>query len=106
MGSDSCDLSDNIQCHTDLSTCCNAAQGAHRGDWYFPSGNRLPFLAVGGIYESRQAQRVNFWRASYAVMGPTGIYHCDIETEAIHGNGMRETVYVGLYTSDGGKYSV
>ena len=39
-------------------------------------------------------------------MGPTGIYRCDIETVAVHDNDMRETVYVGLYTSDGGKYSV
>ena len=35
---------------------------------------------------------------------PTGICRGDIETDAVHDNDMRETVYVGLYTSDGGKY--
>ena len=52
--------SDSVQCHTDLSICCSAVWGPHRGDWYFPSGNRLPF--PGGnvvIFESRGAQRVD-----------------------------------------------
>ena len=96
----------NILCHTDLSTCCSGAQGAHRGDWYFPDGDRLPFPDGSDIIESRQAQRVVLRRTSSTVMGPTGIYRCDIETVAVNGNGMRETVYVGLYTSDGGKLIV
>ena len=35
--------------------------------------------------------------------GPTGIYHCGIPTEAVHDNTdiLRETVYVGLYVSEG-----
>ena len=37
------DHTDNVQCHTDLSTCCTGVQGVHRGDWYFPNGNRLGF---------------------------------------------------------------
>ena len=95
-----------VQCHTDLDTCCSGAQGPHRGDWYFPNGTRLPFpslFILQDIFESRQAQRVDLRRTNNA-MEPTGIYHCDIETEAVHDNDMRETVYVGLYTSDGGKY--
>ena len=90
-----------VQCHTDLDTCCNNAQGPHRGNWYFPNGDRLPIPGGGTIILSRQAQRVDL-RSS--AMEPTGIYRCDIETEAVHDNNMRETVYVGLYTSDGGKY--
>ena len=91
----------NVQCHTDLSTCCSATQGPHRGDWYFPNGTRLPI--PGGsppIVESRQDQRVDLRRNSGT--GPTGIYRCDIATDAVHNNNMSETVYVGLYTSDGG----
>ena len=100
--------SNSVQCHTDLSTCCGAPQGSHRGDWFPPGGTtRLPFPGEGGplnrIVESRQVQRIDLRRTSSTVMGPTGIYHCDIETEAVNGNDMRETVYVGLYTSDGGK---
>ena len=96
--------SDNVQCHTDLSTCCNIEQGSHRGDWYFPSGTRLPFPGQDDIFESRQAQRVDLRRHSN-VNGPTGIYRCDISTNAVNGYdlSLRETVYVGLYTSDGGR---
>ena len=93
--------SDSVQCHTDLSTCCSSAQGPHRGDWYFPNGDRLPLPDGSAIIESRQAQRIELRRNSGT--GPTGIYHCDIATAAVHYNGMRETVYVGLYNSTGGK---
>ena len=52
--------SDSVQCITDLSTCCSGTQGIHRGDWYFPDGDRLPFS--GDIYENRGAQRVDLRR--------------------------------------------
>ena len=42
------DGSDSVQCHTDLSTCCNAAAGGDHGDWYFPNGTQLPYPI--GIY--------------------------------------------------------
>ena len=51
--------SDSVQCHTDLGTCCSGAQGVHRGDWYFPNGDRLPFSGGGDIFEQRTAQRVD-----------------------------------------------
>ena len=91
-----------VQCHTDLDTCCNIAQGLHRGDWYFPNGTRLPFRGGGDTILARQNQRVELHRTVSTAMEPTGIYRCDIETNALHDNGMNETVYVGLYTSDGG----
>ena len=57
---DAGDRSDSVQCHTDLSTCCSGAQGADRGDWYFPSGDRLNFQGdPGDIYMARVAQRVD-----------------------------------------------
>ena len=93
--------SDSVQCHTDLSTCCSSLQGSHRGDWYFPNGTRLPHPGGGDIHESRGSQRVDFRRST--ANEPTGIYRCDNPTDAVHDNGMRETVYVGLYTIDGGK---
>ena len=93
----------SVQCHTDLTTCCSGTQGSHRGDWYFPNGDRLPFPGSGDIFESRQAQRVELRRHNNA-NGPTGIYRCDIETNAVYNNGMNETVYMGLYASYGGRY--
>ena len=97
--------SDNVQCRTDLITCCSHAQGNHRGDWYFPNGDRLPFPAPGvALSGDREAQRVDIRRTSGTV--PCGIYRCDIETSAVYNSGMRETVYLGLYTSDRGKLNV
>ena len=95
---------DSVQCHTDLSTCCSGSQGSHRGDWYFPDGTRLTLSGV--MYESRGAQRVSLRRTT--ATGPTGIYRCDIPTNAVHDYtdiSVRATVYVGLYVGRGGKYS-
>ena len=92
--------SDSVQCHTDLDTCCSSAQGSHRGDWYFPNGDRLPFPGgSGGIIENRVAKRVNLRRRSDSEI-QTGIYCCDIPTNAVHHGSdisVRDTVYVGLY---------
>ena len=97
--------SNSVQCHTDLSTCCSGGQGYHRGDWYFPDGDRLPFPGGGDIFETRGAQRVDLRRQNSAT-SPVGIYHCDIPTDAVHDDtdtSVRATVYVGLYTASGGK---
>ena len=91
--------SDSVQCITDLSTCCSGAQGYHRGDWYFPNGTRLALLTLGGswylpdwtrlpffyagIFERRGSQRVDL-RCGNNAISPTGIYHCDISTNAVH----------------------
>ena len=92
----------SVQCHTDLSTCCSGSQGPHRGDWYFPSGTRLPFS--GDMYEGRGAQRVELHRTT--ATGPTGgIYRCAMPTNAVSDVtdiSVRETVYVGLYFNDEG----
>ena len=88
----------DVQCHTDLSTCCSSAQGSDRGDWYFPNGNRLPFSGSDDVYEVRYGRLVVVRYTGSG--GKSGIYCCDIETNAVHDDG-RETVYVGLYNSGG-----
>ena len=91
--------SDSVQCHTDSDTCCSAAQGSHRGDWYFPDGGRLQFF--GDTRGWRVAQRVDLRRSNSAT-SPVGIYHCDIPTVA--DSSVRATVYGGLYTASGGMF--
>ncbi|CAI8048278.1 hypothetical protein GBAR_LOCUS26643 [Geodia barretti] len=109
VGSDG-SASDSVQCITDLTTCCSTHQGNHRGDWYFPNGVRLLFSnSVDDIYEQRVAQRVELCRRNNA-NSPTGIYRCDISTNAVHDDtdsSVRDTpVYVGLYTASGGDISI
>ena len=103
------DASDNVVCHTDLITCCTGVQGSHRGDWYFPNGNRLQFSSEGGdIFEFRDAQGVDLRRRNSAT-SPVGIYRCEIPTIAVHDDddtSVRDTVYVGLYTGSGGRWII
>ena len=104
VGTDNSDPGNTVRCNTDLSTCCNPSQGDHRGDWYFPDGDRLSLISPGiNIFESRGAQQVTLRRRNNA-MSPSGIYRCDIPTDAVHDDSdlsVRETVYVGLYASGG-----
>ena len=99
------DNSDSVVCHSDLSTCCSGGQGPHRGNWYFPNGTKLPFSGASvPIGLGRGAQIAIIRRTSSS--GPTGIYRCDIPTNAVHSDtdqSLGETVYVGLYPADGGK---
>ena len=92
------DGSDSVLCHTDRSRCCSDSQGSDRGDWYFPNGTILPFLDRGS-YERRRAQRVDLRRRNST--GTSGIYRCDIETNAVNDDAGRETVYAELYASGG-----
>ena len=98
--------SDSVHCHTDLTTCCSGGQGMHRGDWYFPHGNRLPYPGDGDIFEAHGDQRVDLCRRNSATL-PVGIYRCNIPTIAVHDDDNRSVrdapVYVGLYTDSGGK---
>ena len=100
MGDDSSG-SDSVQCITDLNICCANTDGSHRGDWYFPDGNRLPF--GGDITQNRDAGRVALRRSNNAI-SPVGIYRCGIPTNAVHhetDRSVRDTVYVGLYIGIG-----
>ena len=94
----------SVRCHTDLSTCCSIAQGVHRGDWYFPNGDRLPI--TGTLFEGRTNQRVEM-RQTPSTTSQPGLYHCFIPTEAVHdevggpNTTVGEPVYVGLYYNGG-----
>ena len=92
-----------VQCHTDLDTCCSPSQGPHRGDWYFPNGTRLDYS--WNIRESRGSKRVDLRRQFNTSPSPTGIYRCDIATNAVRDNidnSVKDAVYVGFYTASEG----
>ena len=105
VGSDG-DNSDSVVCHSDLSTCCSGGQGIHRGDWSFPNGTLLEFTGNNvPIAQGRTAQ-IAIIRHTGGATGPTGIYRCDIPTDAVHSDidqSVRDSVYVGLYPANGGK---
>ena len=91
----------SVWCRTDLETCCRNDEGPHRGQWFFPDGVALQ--TNGDIYVFDKPQRVELRRANSA-NSPTGIYRCEIPTNAVHDDtdiSVRATVYVGLYTGAG-----
>ena len=97
------DNSDGVVCHSDLSTCCSSGQGPHRGGWYFPNGTVLPFIGSSVPIGYGNAAQIAVIRRTTAT-GPTGIYRCDISTNAVHDGtdfSVRASVYVGLYPTDG-----
>ena len=99
------DGTDSVQCHTNLDTCCTAAQGTHRGDWFSPGESaHLPFPAAEDfVFEDREDQRVDIRRRNAS--SPTGIYRCIVPVvNGGDGEPVMKSAYVGLYTKEGGEW--
>ena len=96
------DRDSELQCNTDLATCCDINVGVDTGHWYFPGGNELTYMT--NVAKGETFQRVVLYYNN-GIRGPSGIYRCDIETVATNNNTGHESIYVGLYTS-GGEESV
>ena len=92
------DDSDSVRCRSELDMCCSMTQGDLSGDWFFPSGERLPFPGFGDPFEGRGAQAVDLRRIS--TRSPSGIYQCDIAFDADDTSAM-QTIYVGIYNNGG-----
>ena len=94
--------STSVWCRTDLMTCCrNIHSPRHSGQWFFPDGVALQ--TGENTYVFQEEQRVELRRANSGT-SQTGIYRCEIPTNAVHNNtdiSVRATVYVGLYTTEG-----
>jgi hypothetical protein len=69
---------DKVVCHTHLHTCCSAAQGPDRGDWYDPGGAQIRFPdSDWGVHQSRLPQRVEL-RCGERCESVSGLYRCDV----------------------------
>ena len=100
------DNSDSVVCHTDLETCCSMGQGFQRGNWSFPDWTVLPFAGPSVPIGLGRGAQIAIIRRTNDATGPTGIYRCRIATNAVHSDtdeSVGDTVYVGLYPTDGGK---
>ena len=106
-------ISDGVQCHTDLTTCCNSSYGSHGGRWHsyatadtlnnHPGGNnplyQREFYQGLAILSDPQSQSSDYLNR---------LHRCDIDTNASTDGGrndtnvsLRESVYVGIYTTGG-----
>ena len=66
------DRSDSVRCRSELDMCCSGTEGDLRGDWFFPSGETLPYPGAGDPFEGRGAQTVDLRRTT--ALSPSGIY--------------------------------
>ena len=100
VGNDDSDPGNVVRCHTDLLTCCS-----NHGDWYSPEGDELS--EDGDIYVVHSVQEISLHRSnhSYPPPPPSGIYHCDIPVNG-DDDSVRESVYIGLYSSGGKELDV
>ena len=58
---------EDVQCHTDLTTCCSSDQGMDRGDWYAPNGDKLAFhrsSILNSTFERHESQVTLYHRSS------------------------------------------
>ena len=99
----------NVHCRTDLETCCDSDSGDDRGDWFYPSGDRLTFNSDEpgtGVYFLQRFKSVDLHFPGPAFPSDSGIYKCTIETIAVHSEDnedrtTREVLYLGVYASGG-----
>ena len=102
VGISTADPGNTVRCCTDLCTCCSNEQGDDRGGWFLPNGGSLSTSSYD--YGMRYGDgRVDVYRQHHSM--PQGIYRCDIETKAFHGDQITagESVFAGLYFSNEGK---
>ena len=106
----------NLQCHTDLSTCCEDPNNKNGGDWHFPDGRKLSLdneeAPVLQYYYNRLITLYRPLEKNDHPAAVQGMYFCKIETKAVHRSDrdknnfteeVGEIVYVGLYSHDNGK---
>ena len=101
---------EHVVCHTDLTSCCGGGGHPDRGYWFFPNGTRLlqvyngdPDAAATVPIAMRRrpfTQTVSLIRGTGPGVIPSGIYRCDIETNAVNNPG-NESIFVGVYSTGG-----
>ena len=111
---------DGVQCHTDLTTCCNSSYGLPGGRWFsYATGRTLDSLSSDYYYYYTDYDIVNTlyqleFHQGLAILSDgsfyssNGLYRCDIDTNASTDGGRndtdvsrRESVYVGIYSNGG-----
>ena len=90
----------SLICHTNRpATFSNNANSG--GDWFAPDETRVNNgNAVPGFWRNRGPMMVRLLRNIATYPPPEGIYHCLVEDDTL----TKQTVYVGLYSTEGGIY--
>ena len=91
------DTANQLVCTTELNSCCRTSR---IGEWHYPNTFAVRTMGSGdNLYRTRRdagdAMGGILLHRRNGATSPTGIYHCVIPG----GNGVDQTLYVGLYTS-------
>ena len=92
-----------LQCHTDLSSCCDPSSGVHTGQWILPNGgtvrevSEVPTTFDYTVIAGEQKITLTFNGTISTAL--QGIFRCDIPTESINNasSTTKTSVYVGIY---------
>ena len=71
------------------------------GNWYAPNGARVNWIDVPGFRRNRGRMMVRLYRNTNTDPPSEGIYQCLVQDTFTE-----QTVYVGLYNSGGGSWSL
>ena len=97
--------SKGVECHTDLTTCCNGSDGTAGGNWFFDNGITVGYDAIKkNVYSRRYAQKVVLYEELHTQPSYSGIYTCVIPVQSSTSTNNEATLYVGIYKDEGGNY--
>ena len=90
--------SNAVQCQTTVADCCTDSD-TNTGDWFFPGGGMALTDISRNMYQVKRSGNVQLRRN---IKGPEGIFRCDI-IGSTGSEEIRETYYVGVYSSGNGE---
>ena len=87
----------SLLCMTNLTACCRPPYAENpSGNWFFPSGTRVPSGNSRDFYRTRGEMVVQMNRRKGEV---EGIYRCEI----LDSMNATQTMYIGVYNTSTGK---
>ena len=96
------DGSNVLQCHTDLSTCCDPYSDLHTGQWVLPNGE-IAGVSLADYSVREGEQRIDLIFEGTTALAMEGMYRCDVPIQSLYYYpSKRESVYVGLYQKNYG----
>ena len=95
---------DALLCMTNYTACCRRPYTGEMkralGNWFFPNRTRVPSKDVQwDLFRTRDHMMV---RMNHRKGGEEGIYSCEIPDAM----GVIKTVYIGVYSSSSGEWSI
>ena len=98
---DSSSGSKGVECHTDLTTCCDGSDGIVGGNWSFHNGITVGYDVIENVYLRRFAQKIVLYQLLHAQPSYSGIYTCVIPVQSSTSTNNEATLYVGIYKDEG-----